>query len=321
MTRNLLSALLTLSLAACGLGPADEFANASPSRQGIEIKVPAPKGQALTADDVGTNQSTLLGETAEWYKNTRAMTLAVNGATAWVLKLCETIVSYPATTVTKNQAVWGPWTDSLSPNTFKFTVTKNADGTFDYVLEGKAKTAPDTGFVSIIRGHHERGAAEKVGKGNFSVDWNAASTLPEHGPEVGTADFTYQRNEKMDVTVGVAFRQVKDGDTGNLVDADYAFAKANGADGSFEFVVHKDIQNNNSKLERCAVKSRWHDNGPGRADLMVSGGDVANPVTASECWDANFGRTFYSDSLSLKPTEGVETNCTFSSAEYTQLSK
>jgi hypothetical protein len=321
MTRTLTASLLALALAGCGPLAADEFRKASPSRQGINIKVPEGNGQALTSEEseLGTSKAAL-GQTAEWYKATRAITVVVNGGTAWVLGLCEAIIKYPPTTVTADEAIWGPWTDALSPNTYKYTVKKLADGTYDYVLAGKPKTGDDTKYVSLIVGHHVPGAAQNTGSGTFEVDWNAAQTLPEHGKEVGSADFTYSRNEKMDVNVGVAFRQIKDDQSAQLIDADYAFTQASGADGSFEFVVKKDLHNNGSLLERFAVKSRWHNDGAGRSDIDISGGDLgAQKVTASECWGSTFLRTFYTDSAAINPTEGAESACVFTPASYTTL--
>jgi len=309
-----LLALAVLALTACGLpiGNADDFREASPSRQGIDIKVPA-NGQALESDEVGQIQQGLLGEQAAWYKTTRTVTVVVNTATAAILKLCESIVSYEPTTVTDDTAVWGPWTDSLSPNTYKFTVTKVANG-YDYVLEGKGKTEDDSAFRKLLTGHHEPGATKKQGKGTFSVDWNKAAELPEHGNEIGSADFTYERNAQMDVTVGVKFNQVADNDhPGKKVDARYAFAKKSGADGSFEFIVI------NGKAESFAVKSRWQDGGAGRSDVNAKTATGAVLGTIAECWGATFLETYYAESWNPNALQGKESDCVFATAEYSTL--
>lgn len=317
-----LLALVVVALTGCGglVDDADEFRNASPSRQGITIEVPS-KGQALTADEVGQSSQPLLGETAGCYSLTRGVTVAVNGGVAWVLNLCEEIVKHPATVADDAHAVWGPWTDALSPNTYKFTVTKVAAG-YDYVLEAKDKTKDDSAYLKVLTGHHEPGAAQTQGQGSFRLDWNACQQLPEHGKEVGSADITYERNDKLDVTVGVAFKQVKDEETGKLVDATYAFAQANQGDGSFEFVVLKDmpgLPNGTAKLERQAIKSRWHQDGAGRCDLKLSEGDLVSAVTATECWGPTFLETYYQDSLGITATQGEASACAFADAAYTSL--
>jgi hypothetical protein len=323
--KRLFVAAVVATLAACGLQQpdADEFREASPSRQGINIKAPESSSQALTASgDYGQSEQKLLGERAPWYVVTRAVTVVVNGGTAWVLKLLEEIISYEPTTISETEAVWGPHTAALSPNTYRFTVTKLDDG-FDYKLEAKDKTADDSAYVKVIYGHHVPGAAKKQGQGNFTVDWDAAQTLPEKwDKQVGKADFTYSRNASLDVTVGVAFHQVRDDESGQLVDADYAFSQIAGGDGSFEFVVHKDmtnLPNNTAAIERAAVKSRWHQDGSGRCDVKVSEGDIVNPVTLSECWGPTFLETYYQDSLGITAAQGEESACVFTPAEYTSL--
>ncbi|HEY3452319.1 MAG TPA: hypothetical protein VGK67_38600 [Myxococcales bacterium] len=318
---------LAVLVMGCGLQKADveDYRAASPSRQGINIQVPAKGGQALESDDVGQIQQAVIGETAALYQSTRAVTLTVNYSTAWVLALCEAIVSYPATTVDDTQAVWGPWTDSLSPNTYRFTVTK-AGAEYDYKLEGKAKDAADSAFIQLIYGHHKPGKADKQGSGNFTADWDAAATLPEAGDMIGKGEYTYSRDEKLDVTVGVKFRQVKDdANPGTKVDADYAFAKADGGDGSFDFVVTKDmtdLPNNTAALERLSIRSRWHDDGAGRADVKASGGDIVGGYQVSECWGSGFLETYYSAGVTGQaPGQvlGVATDCVFAAAEYSTL--
>lgn len=321
--RRLLVATLAVLFVACGpLPDADEFRNASPSRQGIDIKVPAGNGQALSAEgEYGTQAQALLGERAPWYTLTRSITVMVNGGTAWVLNLCEEIVKFDPTTLEEDRAIWGPHTDPLSPNTMKFTVTR-ADEGYDYALEAKPKDADDSAYVKLIFGHHVPGATDKEGHGTFTVDWDAAQTLPEKGEDVGKADFAYERNADLDVTIGVAFKQVRDDETGQLVDADYAFSQINGGQGSFEFVVRKDmtdLPNNTAALERFAVKSRWMNDGAGRCDVKVNGGDLTTDITLSECWGSSFLETYYADSLGLTATQGEESACVFAGAEYTEL--
>jgi hypothetical protein len=60
------------------------------------------------------------------------------------------------------------------------------------------------------------------------------------------------------------------------------------------------------------LRSRWQKTGAGRADARLTGGDLgAQIVTASECWDTAFGRVYYQDSATYKPTEGLATSCVF----------
>jgi hypothetical protein len=51
--------------------------------------------------------------------------------------------------------------------------------------------------------------------------------------------------------------------------------------------------------------------GAGRADLVVSGGSLPAGfiVHASECWDANFGRVFYTEDVDPTKMEGSPSGC------------
>jgi hypothetical protein len=320
-------ALAAAWIAGCGptaSDPADDFRAASPSRQGIDIKTPS-NGQALTSADVESTQQAL-GQVAPWYVATRLATVAVNGTTAVILGICETIVSYPPTTLTDHEAVWGPWTEPLSPDTYKFTVDRNADGTYEYKLEGKPKTAGDSAYVKVLFGHHEPSGFPHIGKGHFTLDWDAMQALGSNHTDVGNAVFSYERNTHFDVTIGVKFNQVwDDGSHKARIDAAYAFSQVAGGDGSFEFAKLSDwagIPNSvPGNLERFSIKSRWTVSGAGRADIRASGGDLPFVVTASECWGNTFLEVYYTDSLNLSiaPTAGKESDCAFAPASYTDI--
>jgi hypothetical protein len=230
-----------------------------------------------------------------------------------VLDLCEDIVSNPPTTIDDGHAVWGPWTDALSPNTYRFTVSKVGAG-FDYSLEGKDKTQGDDAFLKLISGHHDPGQANNQGQGSFHVDWDAGQALPEHDPNLaGSGDFAYARNALLDVTVEVQFHQVWDAGKTRHLDATYAFAQANGADGSFDFVT-TDADGN-----RLSVRSRWHQDGEGRADVKGQKPDGSVLGTISDCWGATFLEVYYSESFNPAAQQGVEQSCAFATPEFSSL--
>ena len=54
--------------------------------------------------------------------------------------------------------------------------------------------------------------------------------------------------------------------------------------GSFQFTVTKNEILTTAALETLTVRSRWHESGEGRSDAKLSGGDLAAPATANECW-------------------------------------
>lgn len=313
---SLFSMALALSLAAgaCGrLDEADEFREGVPLHEDVTIVVPdgSARQNALTAAE-GTSggivrtQSALLGERAELYKLTRDMTVMVNGGTVAVLTLVKTITEFPPSSIDKDVAVWGPHTNPLSPNTWRLTVNRLARGRFQYALEAKAKTAADTGYLTILSGHHEvvtpgmgrRGRLPAFGSGDFDVDWDAAQMLPEHDENVGKAHFVYSRpSATADAHIDVTFTQVMDKETGMRIDAKYGYVETPGAGGSFQFTLTKDAIATTAALETLTVRSRWLESGTGRSDVKFSGGDLAaSEATASECWDSNFLSVYQTNS-------------------------
>jgi len=330
---------LTLGLAlattagGCAKDDGDDFRDGVPQSQDVALVVPgaASNSSALTAaDGTAAVQGALLNQRADSYKLTRDVTVVVNTATASVLTLVKTVTNYPPTSVAMDTAVWGPYTDPLSPNTWRLTVNRVAAGKFHYVLEGKAKTADDTGYVTVLSGNHNlsdptahrRLNVPDYGDGDFLLDWNAAQTLPEHDANVGTAAFTYSRvSLTSPVTIDVTFTQVKDDDTGMLIDVGYAYTATPGQGGTFDFKVTKDMIATTPALETASVHSRWQETGAGRSDLLLTGGDLgAAQATSNECWDTNFLSVYMANSYG-DPAKmwGAETACAFTPAMYSAL--
>ncbi len=318
-------------LSACGISSqkADLFRKGIPQAKDVKVDVPA-KGSALTGE--AQRHDGLQGETANFYLFTRTITVVCNTATVSVLGLVKAISNYPPTSLTSDTAVWGPHTEALSPNTYKFTVTKTGDDAYTYMLESKGKAEADSEFKIILSGSHTVATdaagspTENYGNGTFLLDWDKISKLPEHGPEVGTATFTYARaNATADVTIDIDFHQVKDNETGKLVDANYKYDATPANGGSFQFQMAKDLDNGKNgrvAVENMAIKSRWLQTGAGRSDVKATGGDLVTTVaTASECWDENFASQYLATSWTTPASVwGTESaGCSFASAEYSTL--
>lgn len=325
MKRHLLFAA-TLLAAGCGPDRALEFRRGFPKSADVKIEVPAKSGQAL--EGVSQRQDALEGDRSGLYLITRGVTVVVNGGAGLVLGLVKAITDHPPTSISGNQAVWGPHTDPLSPNTHRFTVTKNKANDYSYTLEAKGKSEPNGSFRVILSGTHlvATDAAgqpmEGFGSGTFLIDWNEGQKLPEHGPEVGTAEFTYSRSSPgAKVEINVTFTQVKDGETGQLVDALYRYAATPGQGGSFDFGVIKNLDNEpaKSKLEKATIHSRWLETGAGRSDVKATGGDITGQGTISDCWDSSFASRYLNLSFAPQANYGGESACAFSPAEYSTL--
>ncbi len=202
------------------------------------------------------------------------------------------------------------------------TVTKTADNTFSYVLEGRSKNDPDTAFVSLLSGSHVS-TGTNLGHGTFLFDMNAAATLPEHDANsVGTAQYVYSHDTlDADTDVQAQFTQVKDQTSGLLVNATYNYVSNDSTGGSLDFQFQGNIDTATTALEDAAIMSRWNRDGSGRSDVRVSDGDLpaGTEYTASECWDSNFASRFLDVSFQTTGNYGDVSACgNFSAAQFSQ---
>jgi hypothetical protein len=312
--------------------PGDEFREGLPSKQMVQVKEPGNStGQKMVGGEV-SSMALAPGQRSEFYTFTRGATVIVNGGTAFVLNLIEEITKHTPTSLEGDVAVWGPHTDALSPTTWKLTVTKKGEHTYDYKLEGKAKADADTAFKTILSGSHtisvdaQGNRMRDFGGGSLQIDWDAAQTLPEHDDNVGKLDIRYARPDAASViNVDAGFRNVKDDEQpGERVNADYKYKETPGAGGEFDFGLTKNFDSdpNRPNKERLTIKSRWVQSGQGRADVKITGGDFSvASATVSECWDANFASQYLEASwVTAGPVYGNVSACgTFSTAIYSSL--
>ena len=318
------------AVGALGCGKADdgEFNGSVPTSATVALEVPAAAANtAPAASNVSVKGGALQGKLANDYVVTRTVVGVVNTATAAVLNLVKDITDYPSTTVAGDTAVWGPGTDPLSANTYRLTVTKVAPHVFTYKLDGKGKTQPDTAFVTVLSGTHTRAldagghVLKGFGSGDFTLDFDAADTLPQHDDNVGQVAFQYSRlSPTATVTINVDFTGVQDHcdpltckTSGQIFDAVYAYTASPGSGGDLQYADAKNYVVTTSAGETLSIHSRWLETGAGRTDMQVTGGDLGVTVdTSSECWDSNFASVY--SFASYDPANpmvdwGVEANC------------
>lgn len=323
-----------LGFAGCAnVDSADEFRDGVPSHDDVVMTIPsdtAAQQSALSAGGVSKTASALLGEKAELYRTTRDITVVVNGATVAVLTLVRTITEFPPSTVGTDVAVWGPHTGPLEANTWRLTVNRVGTGMFQYNLEAKPRGTADAMYLSVLSGHHNvanpgarrRPHLPSYGSGDFVLDWDNAQRLPDHDDNVGKAAFVYSRPAAAaPVNINVTFTQVRDKETGMLIDARYGYEQMPGQGGNFQFTLTKNAIVTSAALETMTVRSRWKESGAGRSDVKLAGGDLATTeATVNECWgagDAGFVSVYLSNSYG-DPAKmwGAQADCAFVSAEY-----
>ena len=302
MRNTLLLALGLAAVTSCG-NPLDEFRDAAPSAQGIEVKMRPPKGQALVGDP-----AVMPGVTA-------ATAFIVNGSVALTLGTIASVVATEPSKVGADEVTWGPVTRPLWNNEFKMTMTRSATG-FNYVVWGRSKKSTGD-FVQFMTGTHRPGSSQATGE--FVMDWTAMQQLADAPGSVGTADVAYTRTSHGDLTLDIKFNQTGNPKGTTRTDSRYGFSQVEGGEGALEFIVDTNYDTRSPALERLSIKSRWKWDGSGRADAIGSGGDLTAPFRFTECWDEVHDRTHYGDTLGVFPTEGDPSACVYQDASYSTL--
>ena len=295
------SAVLGVSLGACiqpNEGP-HAIARVLPTAE--DVKIALPESEVSNAFAVG--------DIATWYVATRGVTTTLNGGTAYVLILVHTIVLFPPTSHEGDTYVWGPHHEPLDPAEWRLTVTELVDGTYDWKLDGHSLTEANASFETIIAGN-----AHGDGTGDFNLDFDAAERVnPIDNDGRGVIAVDYDVPERsLDMTIDT----VEDVDgTPTDVHFEYAYAEGSDRSGDMVFTILADSADPGTAKEEATLRSRWLSTGAGRADVRLRSGDLDVEVTASECWNTMFRRTFYSDSATWLPTEGGVSACAFADSD------
>lgn len=284
--------------------------DALPTAESVQIKLPLATARSI-------------GRLADYYVLTRQVTRDLNAGAAWVLILVHTIVQFPATDVDGDVYTWGPWSGgALDPAEWRLVVVANEDGTYDWDLEGRSKTTPADGFIGVITGHAEPGDRPHRGSGTFTIDFDAGERVNpiENSPDNGRIDVTYDLENQGGTNASVTMHAEGIDSLGNPGAFDYAYAENEDGSGDFQFALEGDLDESGSAAEQALIRSRWLASGAGRADAELSSGDLGDiEVEASECWDEQFRRTYYADSVEFAPTEGDPASCAFDESALPEL--
>jgi hypothetical protein len=299
--KSLLAATAALSLAACVQqdAPPSAIGKAIPTSDQVRINLP-------------TGQAKAVGDLAGYYVVTRGVTNTFNGGSAWVLILLHTIVELPVTSINGDVYTWGPWSNALDPAEYKLDVTANADGTYDYSLQGRNKTVANSAFEAVISGHADPTPGELKGNGEFLLDYDASQRVNP----VDTGD----AHGKVDVHYDLAARHLdlhimSTDASGAPWTADYAYDQAADGAGNMTFDVEANV-GGTTALEDVTLRSRWLATGEGRGDFRIAGGDLGSrQATGSQCWSTLFRDTYYTDSVNFLPTDGDPASCAFATAD------
>jgi hypothetical protein len=326
----LVGGLMVASLAEGGCIVQDEAARYREGiPQGGEVALGVPRGgggtsgQAQTTLRIQNNPSggptnTPPGGYAQFYALTRDFADGVDLVTGFTLGVVWLIVNQQPTSVDGHHAVWGPGQgDALDPVVWRFVATEVGDHEYDYQLDARPKgSSLESDYRAVLMGHGFGKERAEHRTGWFLFDNDAHNALdPLRASGTGTVKVTFDLRS-LPATIAVEIKP-NDG-TGAWMNLGVTHAQAGAGEvdikGLFDVESVKD-----GKLETVSMKSRWQSDGAGRADVLITGGDVPasiSMVQASECWSTSFARSYYGDNVGYEPTTGDPAACVFTQAQF-----
>lgn len=303
MKRLVTLAVLVATAAACEQkdegGGAQAAIEALPTSDTLSINVP--------------DSAQKVGDVALSYLLTRAVADTLNGGAALVLGLAKAISEYPVTSVEGDTFIWGPWSEALKPGEYRMTARLTRDGDWDWALEGREK-GTTVAFQAIVSGVATPGHPHR-GSGSFTFDCDLAHAIDPYGgcDDGGQVTVTYDL-EHSPVAVVIDAEHLAPMPDGSQAPQTfhYEYGEATDGSGSLTFMAYGDTDDPGPAWENTSYTSRWTASGSGRTDIAVDGGDLGTAsVTAVECWNTSFARTYYTDSAGWLPTEGSAAACPF----------
>lgn len=318
-------ALGSVALSGCALEKkesADRFREALPKGENVEVSGPeTAQAQSGAQSHVQGDEPWANGPWAKYYGFTRMVRDGVNRVTGVVLGGVWLIVHTQPTSVEADEAIWGPYTDALEPTTWRFRVTEIQSDEYEYRLEGRPKSSTsDADYRSVLIGSGFGKGHASHGDGSFTIDLDVARELDpfyagddDSGSVTITHDLPPNITDNLFALPKTITAEVKP----TATDAWWTVTSNAKEDGTGTLIVtaFDDVDDSNATAkEDIVIGSQWTRHGAGRSDITLSGGDIpAEPgkVTAVECWDTDFYRVYYSDSINWESTEGDVAACAY----------
>ena len=291
---------------------------ALPNKEALQLSGPESSAAGTNSSDAGAAPAN--APDATFYAFTRRVRDGVNAITAGVLGTVWYIVNTTPTTKGPDHAVWGPYTDSLEPATWRFRVTRVAEHEYDYVLEGRPKqSSSDQDYRTVLSGVGYSTADPRHGDGHFIVNLDAARALDPvaHPNDSGTVSVTHDLPPTVTETLAPLPREIHVTLAPSTTQEYLEIVSLAREDRTGVVTVEGRADIDASKatlLEDVTVASQWSSAGAGRSDVTLANGDIPSnmsPVTLVECWDTQFKQSYYKDSVGLAAEAGDITACAF----------
>ena len=288
-----------------------------------------PQKEELSIDVEGAPANALVGAPSEFYAFLVAASEETNSSVTNLLDFVDSIgKGFPPTTREHNLRVWGPVRDlDGSGTTIRFEVRRE-DATFRYCLhagrdsevtgEPSCDDIPGAfGMWAILYGEYrprtvDGGARESDGISTLDMESAFQRGLGfSRGKLVITHEYAEDGDaKKLSVTVDVPQIGLQP-----VVHAAYSYDRDVDGRVLFSLDTPGDFIETTRIPEQAQIDACWREGSPGRANVVISGGDLTGfqPATVVECWDAATARTYASFNIPDFPvfnvTEGEIAAC------------
>jgi hypothetical protein len=294
-------ATLILALSAC-TPPADDLAALLPDDR-------------LAIDDGGLAAAARgIGSPSDYYALTVTTTAEINAPIHDVVGLIDQITALdPSWTDHDQTALWGLWLDDGT--WLQLWVQRDDDGGHSWAIEIRPEESAEDAWVAVLAGHIEAGSDATNSTGSFVLDLTAIDENGAGDGETGQMAAEYEILEDGAVAT-VAFGDFSE-DGSIPADVGYHYETTRGAGGLMDVAVETDASDPaNGTLELAVIRSRWDGTGAGRADALLTGGDLGELVfTESECWSAAHLAVYYGSDFD-QVIDGDESACVFGEASF-----
>ena len=257
-----------------------------------------------------------VGEPSEFYQMTYDTTSEVNSGINDVLSMVEMITSFDPSWSNPEQdtALWGPWLDDGFHG--QLWVTESSDG-YAWAVELRPEGTSEDEWTAVVAGAVDPGASEASSTGSFVLDFTAIEQMGAGDGVVGAMAVEYDLFEA-GAEATVFFGDISE-DGSIPQDAGLHYSHEAGQGGQMDLAITEDVSDPaNGVLELLVIRSRWISDGSGRADALVTEGDLgALTFTATECWDASHSVVFEENNYDFV-RDGDEDLCAFSEASFSE---
>lgn len=291
-------------LAGCGNFSTEdlEFHEAMPTRETLQVALPAPPAGAQAAVTCTSG----LGEATGWTQ-ARAMGVNVNAGLDWILRVVDLVRSLEPTRRERDRRTWGPFADRQHPGVEdRIVVWREFDPagtpTYHFAFEGR-RPSQSAGWLALISGDFE-GAYAARGRGTVTLHFDNIRALAVNDsptdPTVAIPIDYDRRGEPRTLSLTIP----AGADGFGLIAFPYRWSSWADGQGRFDFAV-RDLAGN-----RVVWAARFDATGAGRGDVTIL---PAVPPPASyalyTCWDATGCYVGVNDPFNVAGLCGAAATC------------